>query len=69
MDNNIPNTVSENERIKTLKDAEPEILSYKNVKLDYSEKPKDSRKKVEIILLLVIIGIFVSALVLYEKNN
>ena len=53
MDNNIPNTVSENERIKTLKDAEPEILSYKNVKLDYSEKPKDSRKKVEIILLLI----------------
>ena len=33
MDNNIPNTVSENERIKTLKDAEPEILSYKNVKM------------------------------------
>lgn len=69
MDNNVPNIVNEQERIKTVKDAEPELLSYKNVRLDYSEKPKNTKKVVEIILALVVIAIFSSALITFQKNN
>lgn len=69
MDNNVPNIVKEEDRIKTVKDAEPEILSYKDVRLDFSEKPKNTKKVVEVILLLIVISLFALASILYEKNN
>lgn len=50
-------------------EVEPEILSYKDVKLEYAEKPINTAKIIKTIVILVVVALFLVAGYLFEKNN
>ena len=51
------------------KEEEPEILSYKDVKLEYAKKPFNTKKFITTIVSLIVITMFILALYLYQINN
>lgn len=51
------------------KEEDVEILSYKDVKLEYAKKPFNTKKFITTIVSLIVITMFILAFYLYEKNN
>lgn len=62
--------MEENKEIQEeINDENIEVLSYKDVKLEYAEKPFNYKKLFSIIFTVIIIAILSLAFILYEKNN
>lgn len=59
----------ENVSASEKKQVEPEILSYKNVKLDYAKKPINVGKIIKIFCCLIVFILVAFATYLYQKNN
>lgn len=64
-----PTNESKNEQNDNSKEIEPEVLSYNDVKLEYAEKPFDTKKLIIRIFVFIVILLFLLALFLYQKNN
>jgi len=50
-------------------EVEPEILSYKDVKIEYAKKPFNTKKLIISIVTIIVIALFSIALYLYQINN